>query len=103
MPNLIPTRKFLKDLEKFRSNEPLRKKAAKTIAFLKANPLHPGLHIERIVNDPSAWSARVDGRYRLSFEPKGYMPSGDPDWSGDVLLLRILDHDDLYSARPKIG
>jgi hypothetical protein len=98
MPQLIPTKLFLKHLESFRSNTAIRKKIAKALALLEANPLHPGLHLERIINDPSAWSARVDGRHRLSFDPSGYLPAGNPDWSADILLLRILDHDDLYKS-----
>lgn len=96
MPKLIPSRKFLQDIESIRSNSSLRKKIAKALVLLENNPLHPSLHIERIINDPSAWSARVDGRYRLSFDPGGYLPAGNPDWGLPVLLLRLLDHDDLY-------
>ena len=98
MPQLIPTKLFLKDLESFRSNTAIRKKIAKALAPLEANPLHPGLHLERIINDTSAWSARVDVRYRLSFDPSDYLPAGNPDWSADIHLLRILDHDDLYKS-----
>ncbi len=98
MPNLIPTKLFIKDVEYFRANIAVRKKIAKILALLEANPLHPGLHIERIINDPSAWSARVDGRYRLSFDPGGYHPAGNPDWAAQITLLRILDHDDLYKS-----
>lgn len=98
MPKLIPSRKFLEDVEGFRSNAVLRKKIAKTLALLENDPRHPGLHLERIVNDPTAWSVRVDGRYRLSLEPKAHFPAGNPDWSTDLFLLRLLDHDDLYKA-----
>lgn len=98
MPPLIPSKLFLKDLERYRSNTILRKKIVKALALLEANPLYPGLHLERIVNDPSAWSARVDGSYRLSFDPGGYLPAGNPDWSAVLTLLRILDHDDLYKS-----
>lgn len=96
MPKLIPSKKFISDAERFSSNAPMRKKIAKALAQLQANPLHPGLHLERIVNDSTAWSARIDGRYRLSFDPGGYLHAGNPDWSADILLLRLLDHDDLY-------
>lgn len=96
MPKLVPSKKFLEDVEKFRSNEIIRKKIAKTLVHLENNPLHPGLHLERVVNDPAAWSVRVDKRYRLSLEPQNFLPSGNPDWSADVLLLRLLGHDDLY-------
>lgn len=96
MPKLIPTNKFLEDIEKFRSDKSMRKKIAKAMTFLENNPLHPGLNAERIINDPAAWSVRVDRKYRLSFEPQKYLPSGVPDWSASILLLRLLNHDDLY-------
>jgi len=98
MPQLTPTKLFIKDLEQFRSNKVLLKKIAKALALLEADPLYPGLHLERIINDPSAWSARVDGRYRLSLDPGSYLPAGNPDWSAEILLLRILNHDDLYKS-----
>ncbi len=98
MPNLIPSNKFLDDIDAFRSDAALRKKLAKTLHFLSSNPLHPGLNIERIINDPTAWSARVDRRHRLAFEPQKYLLSGSPDWTGYILLLRCLDHDDLYKS-----
>lgn len=96
MPGLIPSKKFSADLEKLKSNKALIKKVAKCLIFLEVNPFHPGLHIERISNDPSAWSARVDKMYRISFEPSAYLPSGSPDWASPLRLLRILTHDDLY-------
>ncbi|WP_457571555.1 hypothetical protein [Desulfovulcanus sp.] len=98
MPKLIPSKKFLDDLNKFKSDKAMRKKIAKTLNFLENNPLHPGLSIERIVNDPAAWSLRVDKKYRISFEPQNYHQSGNPDWTGSLFLLRILDHDDLYKT-----
>ncbi len=96
MPKLTPSKKFLEDIAKFQSDAVRRKKIAKTLAFLENNPLHPGLHTERIVNDPRAWSARIDCKYRISFEPHKMLPSGNPDWSAPILLLRLLSHDDLY-------
>ena len=96
MPELIPTRKFLEDIEAFRTNQVQKKKIAKALNLLEGNPLHPGLNLERIVNDPTAWSVRLDKRYRISFDPVKILPSGSPDWSADILLLRLLDHDDLY-------
>lgn len=96
MPELIPSKKFLEDIEVFRSNLVLRKKIAKALSLLEKNPLHPGLNLERIVNDPTAWSVRVDKRYRISFDPVRLLSSGGPDWSANILLLRVLDHDDLY-------
>jgi hypothetical protein len=67
------------------------------LAFLQENPFHPGLHIERIINDQTAWSVRVDERYRISLDPEAYNdPGSTPDWDKGIILLRILDHDDLY-------
>jgi Txe/YoeB family toxin of Txe-Axe toxin-antitoxin module len=100
MPKLILSNKFLEDLGMFRSQKDILKKIAKALKNLETNPHHPGLHIERIVNDPSAWSIRVDRRYRISFDPETLSPSGIPDWSGSLILLRVLSHDDLYK-RPR--
>jgi hypothetical protein len=97
MPKLIPSLKFLDDAEALRRDPVLTKQLAKTLRYLEENPLHPGLHLERIVNDPNAWSVRIDQRYRLSFDPGSYLPAGNPDWSESLILLRVLDHDDLYS------
>jgi len=98
MPKLIPNKRFISDLEKFKHRKALLKKIAKTINFLEENPRHPGLRIERIVNDPTAWTARVDKKYRISFEPVSFLSTGSPDWTSKLKLLRILDHDDLYKT-----
>jgi len=94
------SRKFLEDIEAYKSQKDIIKKIAKALAFLEANPHHPGLKLERIVNDPGAWSIRVDRRYRISFDPDKFLASGAPDWSGSVILLRVLSRDDLYK-RPR--
>jgi hypothetical protein len=96
MLELTPTRLFLKDIDVFESNPILQKKIDKALSLLADNPFHPGLHIERIANDSTAWSIRVDKRHRISFDPKAYSDSGTPDWNKGIILLRILDHDDLY-------
>ncbi|MGA2227766.1 MAG: hypothetical protein ABSH41_25295, partial [Syntrophobacteraceae bacterium] len=83
-----------------KSRRVIIKKIAKALAFFEANPHHPGLDLERIINDPSAWSIRVDSRYRISFDPDKVLPSGVPDWSGSVVLLRVLSRHDLYK-RPR--
>ena len=75
MPELTPTKLFLKDIAVFQSNQALHKKIIKALAFLQENPFHPGLHI---------------------IDPKAYSESGTPDWNKGIILLRILVHDDLY-------
>ena len=96
MPKLIPSNKFIDDAERLGKNAVLRSKLIKALAQLERDPSYPGLRIERIANDPTAWSARIDGRYRLSFDPGARMKNGFPDWKTPILLLRVLDHDDLY-------
>ena len=96
MPQLIPSKKFLSDVESFRADPIVTKKIAKALSLLETNPLHPGLRLERIVNDPTAWSLRIDNRYRLSLDPGAHLEAGNPDWSAPLLLLRVLDHDALY-------
>ena len=96
MPVLTPTNSFLEDIGVFRSNAQVYKKIVKALALLANNPLHPGLHIERIVNDQTAWSVRVDKKYRISLDPEKIHPSGNPDWNDGNILLRVLGHDDLY-------
>jgi hypothetical protein len=96
MPKLIPNKKFVSDLEKFKKDKILLKKNAKSLKFLEVNPRHPGLNVERITNDLTAWAAHVDKKYRISFEPSACQKTGAPDWTLPLKLLRILDHDDLY-------
>jgi hypothetical protein len=96
MPELTPTKLFLKDMDVLASNHAVHGKIIKALSLLRHNPFHPGMRLERIVNDPSAWSIRVDRRYRISIDPKAYQVSGVPDWNAGIILLRMLDHDDLY-------
>ncbi|SMN15319.1 hypothetical protein CRYPA_1386 [uncultured Candidatus Thioglobus sp.] len=49
MLQLIPSKKFVKDLKAFEKNTELRKKIAKTLSILKSNPRHSGLNLERII------------------------------------------------------
>ena len=98
MPELIPNKKFVSDLENFNRQKTILKKIAKTLNFLEGNPTHPGLRIERIFNDPGAWAAHVDKNYRISFEPTLHPSTCAPDWTAPVKLLRVLDHDDLYRS-----
>jgi len=102
MLQLIPSKKFVKDLKVFEKNATLRKKIAKTLFILKSNPKHPGLNLERIINDKSAWSIRVDSSYRISIEPINQDNKEIANWNNGIFLLRILNHDDLYKSPHKI-
>ncbi|MBT7558646.1 hypothetical protein HN615_17235 [Candidatus Woesearchaeota archaeon] len=98
MLELIPSKKFLKDVEKFKKQPILRKKIAKTLSLLKSNPRHPGLNLERIINDKTAWSIRVDRFYRISIESMQQNNLPVVNWEGGIFLLRVLEHDDLYRS-----
>ena len=98
MPQLIPSKKFLKDLETFKKQKVLRKKIAKKLSLLESNPRHPGLNLERIINDKTAWSIRVDKNYRISIEPISQSNLFSINWDKGVYLLRVLGHDDLYRS-----
>lgn len=100
MPHLIPSVEFLDDLEQLRNEKSVRRNVASKLCLLGKNPLDPGLNIERIINDSSAWAVRLDIRHRISFEPTKYLLSGSPDWSAPIRLLRMIRNKDLYSARP---
>ena len=98
MSQLVPSKKFIKDLKVFEKNTTMRAKIAKTLSILKSNPRHPGLNLERIINDKSAWSVRVGKSYRISIEPINQSDKKTVNWNDGIFLLRILDHDDLYRS-----
>ena len=58
MSRMIPTKVFFKEVEAFASNQPDEIKTLIALAFLQENPFHPGFHLERIINDPTAWAVR---------------------------------------------
>jgi mRNA-degrading endonuclease RelE of RelBE toxin-antitoxin system len=95
---LTPSKKFVKDLDVFKKNAILRKKIAKSLSLIKSNIHHPGLNLERIINDKTAWSVRVDRSYRISIEPLDLSDTANVNWGKGVFLLRILNHDDLYKT-----
>jgi mRNA-degrading endonuclease RelE of RelBE toxin-antitoxin system len=68
-------------------SEIIRKKVIKQIKLLQIDHTHPSLHIEGISNRRGLFSARVNKRYRISFEFTG---------NDTILLRRVRDHDDLY-------
>lgn len=95
---LVPSKKFVKDLKSFERNAVLRKKIAKALSILQSDPRHPSLNLERIVNDKTAWSVRVDINYRISIEPLNQNNKETTNWTDGIFLLRILNHDDLYKS-----
>jgi len=64
----------------------VQKRAAKQKALLEVNPLHPSLHIEKLVpRQKELWSMRVDHSYRILFrfleaDAVVFLTVGPHDW-----------------------
>ncbi len=64
----------------------VQKRAAKQKALLEVNPLHPSLHIEKLVpKHKELWSMRVDRSYRILFrflkaDAVVFLTVGPHDW-----------------------
>jgi mRNA-degrading endonuclease RelE of RelBE toxin-antitoxin system len=68
--------------------EEIKKKARKAIRFLAENPGHPSLQTKPVQGAPGIFEARVDRRYRLTYER---LP-------GDILRLRVVGlHDEVLN------
>ncbi len=68
---------------------PIQKKVDKQLRLLANNPRHPSLQVKKIQGTPGIWEARVDRRYRLSFE-----------MSSDTIYLRVVGNHDDVLKRP---
>ncbi|NNN05473.1 MAG: cytotoxin [Elusimicrobia bacterium] len=63
----------------------VRRKALRQIHRLSKDQRHPSLQVKRIQGTAGIWEARVDIRYRMTFEIAG----------GDTIVLRVIgDHDE---------
>ena len=80
------TERFKKDFRKLPDGA--RKAATKQITQLLLDHTHPSLNLEGISGHRGVLSARVNRRYRMSLS----------FIDGDLILRRILDHDDLYKT-----
>lgn len=79
------TEKFKNDFLKLPHN--IRKAAAKQITQLLIDHTHPSLHMESIKGKKDLFSIRADKRYRMALSFQG---------NDTILLVRVLDHDELY-------
>lgn len=83
---LILTNRFKRAYQKL-PNE-VQEKVKKTLKYLDADPRHPALRVHPIRGTKGIFEARVDRKYRLSFE-----------FSSDTLILRNVDnHDDCLKS-----
>jgi mRNA-degrading endonuclease RelE of RelBE toxin-antitoxin system len=79
---VIFTERFVRAYD--RLPEEIRKKVKKAIRLLDENPRHPSLRVHPIRGAANIYEARVDQKYRLSFE-----------FDGEKKTLRNVDnHDD---------
>ena len=66
----------------------IQKKTDRQIRILSEDMMHPSLHAKKIKGKEAIWEARVDIRYRLTFENVG-----------DTLFLRVVgNHDEVLKS-----
>jgi mRNA-degrading endonuclease RelE of RelBE toxin-antitoxin system len=68
----------------------IQKKAKKALRLLAENPRHPSLQTEPIQGAPGIYEARVDKKYRMSYER---LP-------GDLLRIRVIGNHDEVLKNP---
>lgn len=80
------SRRFVKDLEGLtKRDDYLRRRVIKTIQLLRENPQHPSLRLHKLFG-LETYSVSVTMKIRLIYRVL----------SGEVLLLRIGTHDEVY-------
>ena len=82
----MKVRAYAKFRDLYRKLPPgIRRKALRQIHRLSKNQRHPSLQIKRVQGTSGIWEARVDIRYRMTFEFSG----------SDTIFLRVIgDHDE---------
>ena len=63
----------------------IQKKVDRQLAYLAADITHPGLRSKKMTDMKGIWEARIDSRYRFTFE-----------LSGGVVRLRTVGTHDIY-------
>jgi len=67
---------------------PIQEKAVKALRLLAENPRHPSLQVKKIRGTENIWEARVDQKYRFTFQI-------EHERGQTVIFLRNIDsHDD---------
>jgi mRNA-degrading endonuclease RelE of RelBE toxin-antitoxin system len=65
----------------------IQRKIDRQLTFLSINPRHPSLQVKPIQGAKGLWEARVDRRYRMTFE-----------MASDTIYLRVVGpHDEALS------
>ena len=67
----------------------IRQKVKKALRLLDADPRHPSLRVHPIRGTSGIYEARVDQKYRMSFE-----------FSGDDKIMRNVDNHDECLKKP---
>ena len=89
MARLVPDQRFNKAVAKLtRRDDELLKSIGAAMKRFEANPRHPGLNFEKIINR-SYWTIRVGLSIRIALRPR----DGEPDTFD---LIDIGNHDDIY-------
>lgn len=88
MPKIIFTDRFLELYKKLPQS--IQKKLKRTIQLLSENPRHPSLQTKPIQGIQGVYEARVDIKYRLTYERL----------ADDTLLLRVVARHDNALKKP---
>lgn len=68
--------------------KPIQEKAIKALRLLVENPRHPSLQVKKIQGTENIWEARVDQKYRFTFQ-------FESENNQTIVVLRNIDnHDD---------
>ena len=67
----------------------IRKKVKKALMLLNANPRHPSLQVHPIKGTDGIYEARIDQKYRMSFQ-----------FDGENKVLRNVDNHDACLKNP---
>lgn len=70
-----------------------KRRVDEALKQFEADPLHPSLAVERVVNQSSIWSFRVSGRLRCTFEWDG---SRDDLKKAELIVLRNVGGHEVY-------
>jgi mRNA-degrading endonuclease RelE of RelBE toxin-antitoxin system len=84
---LVFTERFLRAYD--RLSPELRSKVKKALRLLDENPRHPSLHVHPIKGVRGIYEARVDQKYRMSFE-----------FDGERRIMRNVDNHDECLKNP---
>lgn len=71
----------------------IQQKTIKALRLLAEDPFYPSLVVKRVQGAPGIWEARIDLKYRMTFQ-------WEEKESQDICLLRNVDNHDVCLKNP---